>query len=291
MLPYSYTSLADAPTIVLSPHQHQFDPISSRAAHSYIMPVDKPMMPTKPWDAYGKQFPDDDNTKSSKKRTREESEDPPPQPDTSMLDSTMPDTSTLGSNAPSSNSSQSVPGVGSGTRMQSVTDTTWSSGVSTDMNSFTPAGASKPADTDTTGTGAGKPHAPKRGRAVTPPSLAPPPGASSVDYTQSIGIGWSDGQGDPIRTEAWKGMAKWWGEQLGISNPLLVCMNHGRGQSLIKGDQGYYLVSDSLRTGCFLDKDIDAAFKEIRLRQAAERPVKPEIEEGQQGGGDGMDLD
>ncbi len=52
MLPLSFSDLADSPTIVTSPHQHQFDPITSRAAHSiyYHQKSCKPLMPTRHWD-------------------------------------------------------------------------------------------------------------------------------------------------------------------------------------------------------------------------------------------------
>ena len=59
MLPlgFGFNDLADSPTIVLSPHQHQFDPISSRAAHSiYYHQPRKPLMPTRYWDHPGKIF-------------------------------------------------------------------------------------------------------------------------------------------------------------------------------------------------------------------------------------------
>lgn len=51
MLPLGFNDLAASPTIVMSPHQHQFDPISSRAAHSiYYHQHQKPLMPTRTWD-------------------------------------------------------------------------------------------------------------------------------------------------------------------------------------------------------------------------------------------------
>lgn len=49
MLPIDFNDFSDSPTIILSPHQHQFDPIS-RAAHSYLHQSFIPIMPIKPWD-------------------------------------------------------------------------------------------------------------------------------------------------------------------------------------------------------------------------------------------------
>ena len=58
MLPLSFSDLADSPTIISSPHQHQFDPITSRAAHSiyYHHQLRKPVMPTRYWDHPGRQI-------------------------------------------------------------------------------------------------------------------------------------------------------------------------------------------------------------------------------------------
>lgn len=49
MYPLGFNDFSDSPVIILSPHQHQFDPIS-RAAHTLYRPTTKPILPSKPWD-------------------------------------------------------------------------------------------------------------------------------------------------------------------------------------------------------------------------------------------------
>ena len=45
----NFNDFSDSPVIILSPHQHQFDPIS-RAAHSLYQPTTKPIMDRRPYD-------------------------------------------------------------------------------------------------------------------------------------------------------------------------------------------------------------------------------------------------
>ena len=81
MYPLDFNGFSDSPVIIISPHQHQFDPIS-RAAHFLHQPKPRPVMDSRPYD---KPLPVAVSTKRSAENMDDESPPPPPAPPSTSL--------------------------------------------------------------------------------------------------------------------------------------------------------------------------------------------------------------
>ena len=282
MISNGFADLADSPTIVLSPHQHQFDPISSRAAHTCLYRPYKPLMPTKPWDQSSKHrmFPFPTPTQS-KKRSHSDtasaedvaSEHRPkfPQPSrTAFVD--VPASSGLSTTAASLSQSQ-VPQLGptaqtSASMGDSSSEPTAESSVTASErlrgelsgDSTSKRQRTSPTDEDLINVG----YLP-----TTTPGNSPTRPSRETTYEKQLpsllGVGWTGIGNDPDTQSAWRGTARAIETMTRLDDIRILGINNARSACFASADSGWYLVWIDSMIGHFLSHSIEEAFEKARL--------------------------
>lgn len=282
MIPLGFADLADAPTIILSPHQHQFDPISSRAAHSYTIPINKPIMPSKPWDPTPSRAIQSSASKHVKKRSRDQVEDeekptekasmgPTPTPrvspetghehDVPMKDPTTGLGQAFGEKLNESLKERLVD-ENKGNMEAKLEEEPRPTAQRQDSGSKRQRRSSRSQPT-----GAGM----SESLVLTQMSVPPQPSSSTgPDYSQLIGIGWIGHHGDPDTMSSWRGIARVFEQQLGLTDVEIIAMNEHSEACLVNAAEGYHSVPTVMENTRLLSTNREEAFLKLRCVHSVE---------------------
>lgn len=88
--------------------------------------------------------------------------------------------------------------------------------------------------------------------------------ASSPDFAQLMGVGWSAIDSDPDTVSAWRGIGKGIAKTVNISDVTVVAKNVGLNACVAHSQNGWYLVSTTAHSSRFLGQEGNEALRALR---------------------------